>query len=773
MKGTGQFGGLRDRRRLFVGLAIAGVVVAGATGFLRSSAVKQSRAGAEARATSYVSQVVEPAFGDEKLSGVITGQLRDSLTARLQAEIFAVDEVVGRVRIWAPSGGLLFSTDATDRAGQTKSTNLDAVKTAVKGDAEVTATLASGPEPRLTVFAPLRFSGPPVGAVEIDDNFAMIEANAGKPWGMARTAGLVIAGLFGVLTLVSFAPTGRSRAPQVPGRAFLDEEDRPQPPPGPDDREWERMRSKLEKSEQGRKALETELEQLRLQISNGRDESTVRMRELEEQLDAANSRVQEVTATTPVSEHKTRIQELESALAEATARTQQVEAKALDLTSNVTHSESMALRMQAEAEEARRELSSVASRVAQANARVTEAELKATDAETAKAEMKARLDKLEEELRWSQAQQVETQPLLQEASGRLNDAKTRADEALARATKMEERALDAEAAATRLEERLALAEAKAAKADVGDHGAADGAGPSARIEELAAELASARAEAAAKTADLEQMLEASVTRGEQLASRASDLELRLEGSADATRHAVSVADGAAAELATAQAKLAELESKLQDAEAPTQGVSADRIETDPGADARLTEAETKAAEAEARAVEAEAKVADAEAKAKAAEAKAKATETKAKAAEAKAKAAKAEAKAAQTGGSDGSADQSPELDALRAEVDRLTGELARTIENAHIAEEKGARLEAELIGMRRAAANGDDGSGGNGNGFHEHAAPPKPEPEESPSEEPVEEPWESAEPSLRSRLARTAARKKGRSRGEDGSPWPS
>ena len=137
----------------------------------------------------------------------------------------------------------------------------------------------------------------------------------------------------------------------------------------------------------------------------------------------------------------------------------------------------------------------------------------------------------------------------------------------------------------------------------------------------------------------------------------------------------------------------------------------------------------------------------------------------------------AEVRVAESGAPDGAPggapDQPPELASLQAEVDRLTGELARTIESAHVAEEKSARMEAELVAMRRAAANGDDPSGDNGNGFYEQPASLPSEPEASPSDEPAGEAWESAEPSLRARLARTAARKKGRSRGEDGSVWPS
>jgi hypothetical protein len=701
---------------------------AAATTFLEKSALEQARDGAEARATAYVPHIIEPIFGDKKPTGPINAQVGADLTTQLDAAIFGVDAVVGRVRVWSPSGELWYSTDDADQVGESKSDNLTAIKTAVKGDAKVTATVTSGPEPRLTIFAPLRIAGPPSAVVEIDDNVALIESRARRPWSMARTGAILLAALFGLLTLLSLAPSGRTSSPAMPVRAFLGEGEAPakpkgeskgesKPEPGNSDappqseREWERMRSKLDKSEAGRKALELELEQLRGQISNGHDQSAGRVRDLEDQLAEANTRLRGITAFTPGNEHQERIRELEAQLVQASARAASVEAKALDLTSNVTHSESMAQRLQAEAEEARRELATVASRIAAAESRVSDAELKATEAENAKAEIKSKLDALQEELRWSQAQQTETQPILQEASAGLQEAKSRADEALARATKMEERALDAEAAATRLEERLAAAEQRAEAAETGAQKAGD-------------------APSSDRLAELERMLEDSTKREQELSERASDLELRLRGSSDATVKAVANAEAATSELAEVKTALANLQASASAAGA-------------------------RAAEVEARHAEIEQELLDTRARLQSA------TED-------------VEVAQVRVAEPDGDEESSAKLESLRTEIERLTGELARTIESAHSAEEKSARLEAEMVAMRKAASNGDDPAAENGSADDEkpsRPAPrakksaPAPPPEES-AEQP-EQPWEGEEPSLRSRLARTAARKKGRARGDD------
>jgi chromosome segregation ATPase len=739
---TRRGGGLRAGRKWFIGLAIGAVAAAAATTFLQSSALQQARDGAETRAKAYVPHVIEPIFGKDKPNGPIDGQVKADLTTQLDAAILGVDEVVERVRVWSPSGELWYSTDDADEVGETKSGNPAAIKSTTKGDANALATLTSGPEPRLTIFAPLRVAGPPSASVEIDDNFAALQARAKKPWTTARTGAIALAALFGLLSLLSLAATGRPAGRAMPVRAFLGEdgpsaESKTKEQPSkqeeaaaaPSNREWERMQSKLDKAEAGRKALEVELEQLRLQISNGHDQSSVRVRELEEQLEAATTRMREITAFTPASEHQDRIRDLEQQLSEATTRAKSLEAKALDLTSNVAHSESMAQRLQFEAEEARRELATVASRIAAAETRASEAELKATEAETAKGDIKAKLDALQEELRWSQAQQTETQPILQEASGRLQEAKSRADEAIARATKMEERALDAEAAATKLEERVARAEERAAAAE-------------ARAAEPADQAPGER------VAELERLLEDSVKKGEELAERASELELRLKGSSDATVKAIANADAVASELAQAKATLAELQSNASGADTRADELSA-KLEAAEGSVRELTQ---EAERLRAARAEVEQELADTRARLEAVPAEAEV----------------AQVRVAAPGEKDG---PSPELDSLRGEIERLTGELARTIESAHTAEEKSARLEAEMVAMRKAAANGDEPSSGNESAEDVPAPAPrarKKPVEEKPkpaAEKPAEEAWEAEEePSLRSRLARASARKKGRAR---------
>jgi outer membrane murein-binding lipoprotein Lpp len=238
------------------------------------------------------------------------------------------------------------------------------------------------------------------------------------------------------------------------------------------------------------------------------------------------------------------------------------------------------------------------------------------------------------------------------------------------------------------------------------------------------------------------------------------------------------------------------------------------------AETRATEAEARAVEAETRATEAEARAAhvatrsdpvpasagaasDPELSSQLAtlQAKLEHTETRAKRAYAEAEAARAElaraskrVEAEPDAADDGS---------LQTEVDRLGVELARALERTHAAEERGARLEAELVALHNGMSLGkgpsdpipdgwaEVGPRRNGSRTNEEEVPDaggnedaRPTVEDLPVESDpsesamtddatadpdVQDPSEAEGPSLRSRLARSAAQKKGRS-AEEASP---
>jgi hypothetical protein len=242
--------------------------------------------------------------------------------------------------------------------------------------------------------------------------------------------------------------------------------------------------------------------------------------------------------------------------------------------------------------------------------------------------------------------------------------------------------------------------------------------------------------------------------------------------------------------------LADAQRRAQDAEAEAErlGTQADALRKElEGATARAAEADALRKELEgatARAAEADALRTELEdATARAAEADALRAELEG----ATARAAEAESAFAEPQQSEGP--DPAALSELRAEVDRVTGELAIAIERRQTAEERLAAMTAELIAAQRAESAGPPRrSNGNGGGSDArngampwsyadeedqdaedgnvpamkaelHSVPPT----ESPRDD---EPTDTASPidegaddiaSLRSRLARTAAKKKSRS----------
>jgi hypothetical protein len=410
-------------------------------------------------------------------------------------------------------------------------------------------------------------------------------------------------------------------------------------------------------------------------------------------------------------------------------------------------------------------------------------EAKVKDLESALAAAKSRAAEAEERSGDMAARYGENQTIAQRSQAE-------AEAARAELATVEARASDAAAAVEELERRVA--DGEAAKTDLKQ-----------QIAKLQEELRWAQAQ----TTETQPILQEATAKAQEEKSRAEELLDR------ATR--------AEARFHDAEARAAQAESRSAMAET------------------RAAEAETRAAEAQARVIEVEARAADVEAGSRpvgedptpreeapvapsdselasqltALQAKLEHTEIRAKRAYAEAEAARAELRIASHRG-----DVPPETGdavALQTEVDRLGTELARTLERAHGAEERGARLEAELVALHNGMLLGDGptapipdgwaeiGPRRSGNGVREDGMgpadaasveaevtrddlrtdeggsesrpaeiaveskeqlEPADEPETETETEPVTEP---EGPSLRARLARTAAQKKGQSRSID------
>jgi hypothetical protein len=381
-----------------------------------------------------------------------------------------------------------------------------------------------------------------------------------------------------------------------------------------------------------------------------------------------------------------------------------------------------------------------------------------------------------------------------------------------------------------LESALAVAKSRAAEVEArsGDMAARYGENQTiaersqAEAEAARAELASVQARASDAGAALEE-LERRVADNEvaktDLKQQITKLQEELRWAQAQTTETQPILQEATAKAQEEKSRAEELLDRATRAEARFHDAEARAAQ----ADSRSAMAETRAAEALTRAAEAEARVAELEARATEVEASSHAVrdhavpqeapttlssdselasqvaalQAKLEHTEIRAKRAYAEAEAARTELTIAShrAEAPPETGdavSLRSEVDRLGTELARTLERAHAAEERGARLESELVALHNGMPLGNGpadpipdgwaavGPRRNGHGEREENEEPArvsstetematesaelPEPVEQP--EPAEEP-EPEGPSLRARLARTAAQKKGQSRSID------
>ena len=717
-------GGLRAARGWFVGLAVVCAAGAGASVFLAQRALDQERSHARDLAATYASQVVAPPLAGRTVSGSIDGQVANELSTALKKEVFATDPAVMLVRVWAPDGHLLYSSNVKEVPGPNRTGEVASIRAASKQNAKVTSTMSAGV---LSVFAPLHVSGDVVGAVEVDRDEATVETAIERPWILGRTVAAGAVGLFVLLTLVSFIPFGRRRDKRLAGKAFTDgaSDDAPAAESSgasgkgsgtkgsdgknTDGADVDQLKSKLEKAEEGRRAVEMELGQLRAQIGSSNEGSVRRVAQLEKALEIAETQMKDPQGSPAMAALEAKVKDLESALVAARSRAAEVESRSGDMAARYGENQTIAERSQSEAESARSQLAAAEARANDATAALVELERRVADGEAAKSDLKAQISKLDEELRWARAQTTEAEPILQEATAKALEEKARAEELLDRATRAEARFEDAET-------RSAQAEARAAGADE-------------------------RAQAAE--------------------SRIAELESRVD----------ELGRGAAArpepEPATAEAPTAA-------ALAPTSTVSSP-LASDDGLAAEVAALRSKLEH----------------------------TEVRAKRAYAEAESARAEL--AKMNNRSEPLPEAVDATGQKSEVDRLGSELARVLERAHAAEERSARMEAELVALHNGLQLGDGpaspvpmgwsevgpprrNGASTGDGAEEMGAVDVVDEEMSPSAErnghvvpptadvaePTDDDVAVAEvavegPSLRSRLAKTAAQKKGRAR-DDRSP---
>jgi hypothetical protein len=274
------------------------------------SALSREEGNAQDRAKAYTDTVLFDALDANLLADLIRGRQYRDLIIQVQGGIMT-DEDVARVRIWAPDGTLLFSTESLEQIGVAKAVNSAPIEAAVQGrttsvvsDATVAAKSGlSGTTQRLyQTFVPLRVRERTaiLGVAEIDRTYAAIADAARQPW-LTLQIGLGLATLLcAVLLLFSLR-----RSTHTLGR-IVGSAPRAEAPskPVPDDRNALRLRTELEREREANRRLHEQLSSATGPEGPTGDETTSRLAEAEWALAEAGAHAAE----------------LERSLAEATSR---------------------------------------------------------------------------------------------------------------------------------------------------------------------------------------------------------------------------------------------------------------------------------------------------------------------------------------------------------------------------------------------------------------------------------------------------------------------
>jgi hypothetical protein len=266
-----------------------GVTIALAAALMLSFAgenaqIRDARRAAEVRALAHASAVGAAATGLE-LDGSLEDAARDELAKTLARQVLAVDRSVARVRIWSLDGFLRLSTDPADPLDSGEALNDDIIEgVAATGDATFVSAGPTAAVPdaarELQAYVPIPGEGSPepTGIAEIDHAWSTLFAAIHDRWRTLRlVGGVALLPIVALLVLSFRPPVARigAGAPFTPASLPPDlavvsaEELREMDQVATVGRERvERLRRELERSEEGRRRAEGELQNVLSQIAS-------------------------------------------------------------------------------------------------------------------------------------------------------------------------------------------------------------------------------------------------------------------------------------------------------------------------------------------------------------------------------------------------------------------------------------------------------------------------------------------------------------------------
>jgi len=287
-------------------LAWGGIVLALGLGLVLSFMLAEGSVGnaesdAEAQAVDRVNETLFDTLAPEDLERKVAGELYRGVLTDVQAGI--LDEDATRVRIWSPDGLLVFSTEASDAAGEALAGENAQIDAALVGQTVSIPTAETVPfadglvgssEQLFVTYVPLRLAGEPGvhGVVEVSQRYAAIETAASEMWGTVRVVLIVALGLAVVMFVVSLVVRPRSKGSaeaaeaQPSGQGVEGQEARERA-----SRTEAELRKALERAERAEAEARTATERLAEATARGREaETDERLVELEHRATKAEKR---------------------------------------------------------------------------------------------------------------------------------------------------------------------------------------------------------------------------------------------------------------------------------------------------------------------------------------------------------------------------------------------------------------------------------------------------------------------------------------------------
>src|SRR5918996_2692788 len=261
-----------------IGLVVAVLSIGLAVGawFLKSSGLESGIRAAERSAAAVVKKQLDSELTASELQEPMSEEASEDLQPLVEEKI--LDEHTMTVRIWTPSGTLVYSS-----TGEPTGTHLgDGRSIRLASEGQTTSVPPSSEGGALEIYVPFRpgDGDDPVAVVEIADAFEPIVRAAGQPWGLVQSAGGGLGALSILMTGVSFAFIRAGRFGKREGMGFARQGGTV------DDEKVRRMLG----------AKDEQLGQLRSQLKEREAETVERMRELEIQVREAEARARDAEA---------------------------------------------------------------------------------------------------------------------------------------------------------------------------------------------------------------------------------------------------------------------------------------------------------------------------------------------------------------------------------------------------------------------------------------------------------------------------------------------